>query len=106
MQKYAKYLQKCLEANPHHPRAHYLQAIELSKNDDYKGAIDAYLKSIQYYSPSDRYHLNEAYNNLANVYYNMGDQVKAVKAWKIALEYSPTDKFAQRNLQRFGTSDT
>lgn len=102
--KYAEYLQKCLKVDPNHPRAQYLQGIDSNKKGDYEEAIASYLKAIQCYPSTDHYHLNEVYNNLANVYHQIGDQTKAVAAWKMALEYSPTDKTAQMNLQRFGAS--
>lgn len=103
-QQYAEYLQKCLEVYPQHPRAHYLQGIDSNKKGDYEVAIAAYLKAIQYYPSTDHYHLNEVYNNLANVYHQIGEHTRAVTAWKMALEYSPTDKMARMNLQKFGTS--
>lgn len=101
-QRYSEYLQKCLEVNPQHPRAHYLQGIDSNKKGEYEAAIAAYLKAIQYYPSTDHYHLNEAYNNLANVYHQLGEHTKAIAAWKTALEYSPTDKMARVNLQKFG----
>lgn len=101
-QQYAQYLQKCLKVYPQHPRAHYLQGIDLNKKGDYEAAIAAYLRAIQCYPSTDRYHLNEVYNNLANVYHQIGEHTKAVAAWKTALEHSPTDKVARMNLQKFG----
>jgi tetratricopeptide (TPR) repeat protein len=103
--KCAEYLEKCLEVNPQHPRAHYVLGILLNKTGDYEAAIAAYLKAISYYLSTDHYHLNEVYNNLANVYHEIGEHTKAVAAWKTALEYSPTDKMARMNLQKFGGSD-
>ncbi|MCB1181045.1 MAG: tetratricopeptide repeat protein [Chlamydiia bacterium] len=103
-QRYVEYLQKCLEVNPQHPRAHYLKGIDSNKKGDYEAAIAAYLKAIQYYPSTDHYHLNEVYNNLANVYHQIGEHTKAIAAWKTALEYSSTDKMARMNLQKFGTS--
>ena len=73
-----------------------------NKKGDYESAIAFYLRAIQHYPLTDYYHLNETYNNLANVYYQIGEHSKAVAAWKTALEYSPTDKMAQINLQKFG----
>lgn len=93
-----------MEVNPRHPRAHYLQGIDLKNKGDFEGAIAAYLRAIQYYPSTDRYHLNEVYNNLANVYHQMGEHAKAIETWKIALEYFPTDKVTRMNLQEFGTS--
>ena len=100
--KHDEYLQKCLEVNPQHPRAHYLQGIDFKDKGEYEAAIAAYLRSIQYYLPTDNYHLNEAYHNLGCVYHQIGEQAKAVAAWKKALEYSPTDKMTQKNLKEFG----
>ncbi|MBM3191448.1 MAG: tetratricopeptide repeat protein [Chlamydiae bacterium] len=99
---YAEYLQKCLEINPRHPRAYYLQGLDFKNKGDSAAAIEAYLKAIEYYPPTARYHLNEVYNNLGNVYYDIGEKDKAVAAWEKALEYSPKDMVAQANLREFG----
>lgn len=102
MQRYAEYLQKCLEANPRHPRAHYLQGVEYKKKGNMERAVQAYLRAIEYYLPTDHFHLNEVYNNLAGIYHAMGDHAKAKATWKIALDHAPTDKMTRMNLQQFG----
>lgn len=98
-QKYSEYLQKCLEVNPRYPRAHYLQGIDFRNKGDCESAIAAYRRAIQYYLPTDHYHLNEVFNNLGSVYHEMGKHSEAIEAWQIALDYSPTDQTALRNLR-------
>lgn len=39
-------LNRCLEVNPRHPRAHYLQGIEFKERGNYQGAIEAYQTAI------------------------------------------------------------
>lgn len=91
-------LNKCLLANPNHPRAYYLRGIDLSERGDLDGAIKAYETAIAHYPPSDQYHLNEVYNNLGTIYFDMGDMVKAKSAWEKALLYMPSDKITRQNL--------
>jgi tetratricopeptide (TPR) repeat protein len=100
---YHQHLKKCLQVNPNHARAHYLQELEFRKMRDYEKAVEAYLTAIKHYPPTDHYHLNEVYNNLANVYYELGEQRKAISAWEMAIEHSPTDIMALNNLETFGS---
>ena len=99
VKKSKKLLAECLEVNPKHPRAHYIQAIELVGEGDLEGAIESYKKAISYYPTTDHYHLNEAHNNLGYVYYRMGKREKAKSEWETALRFLPSDKIARRNLE-------
>lgn len=92
-------LGECLEINPKHPRAHYIQALALKDEGDFEGAIEAYKKAISYYPTTDHYHLNEVHNNLGNVYYMMGDRKQAEVEWETALRFLPSDKMARQNLE-------
>lgn len=100
-QKSEECLQKCLEVNPKHPRAFYLQGLNLLGQGDFYGAVIAYKKAISYYPATDHYHLNEVHNNLGTLYYRMGNLALAKSELETALRYLPTDKMTQRNLQDF-----
>jgi tetratricopeptide (TPR) repeat protein len=94
-------LNKCLEINPNHPRAHYLRAITLTERDNHQGVIAAYETAIRNYPRTDHYHLNEAYHNLGTAFYAIGDLLKAKAAWEQALLHLPADKMTKRNLEDF-----
>jgi len=94
-------LEKCLMINPHHPRAHYIRAIDLKDQGDVQGAISAYKTSISYYPDSDHFHLNEAYHNLGTALHDIGDLTGAKSAWEKALLHIPSDKMTQENLRDF-----
>lgn len=94
-------LDKCLTLNPHHPRAHYVRAIDLIEQGDIHGAIAAYQTAIDYYPDSDHYHLNEAYHNLGTALHELNDFIGAKSAWEKALLYMPSDQMTQQNLRDF-----
>lgn len=94
-----EYLDRCLKAFPNHPRANYIKGIDLKGKKDYKGSIKAYKIAINNYPPSDRFHLNEVYNNLGSVYFEMKRYADAKAVWEKALEYLPHDSFAKKNLK-------
>lgn len=96
--KYFELLNKCLNAFPNYPRAHYVHGIDLRNRNDFDGAIKAYKTAISLYPNSDQYHLNEAYYNLGNVLYDKRDLQGAKEAWEKALFFMPSDKQAQYNL--------
>jgi tetratricopeptide (TPR) repeat protein len=101
MTKADEYLDKCLVAAPHHPRANYVRGIELKEDGDIQGAIEAYKTAIKNYPPTDRYHLNEAWNNLGSAYYALGEYSDAKGAWEKALVYLPEDPVSKDNLNDF-----
>ena len=92
-------LKKCLALNPKHPRVYYLRALDLVDQGDLEGAAQAYKTAISYYPKTDRYHLNEAHNNLGGIYYRMGDYKKAKAEWEIAFKFMPSDKVTRENLR-------
>lgn len=97
-EKFHQYLQRCLEQNPNHPRAHYLLGLDHSEHERYTEAAAAYERAIECYPATDKYHLNETWNNLGNVYYR-DDRIREAKgAWEKALTYSPRDEVTRRNL--------
>jgi tetratricopeptide (TPR) repeat protein len=96
-----EYLEKCLLSTPHHPRANYVRGIELKEKGDTEGAIKAYKTAIKYYPSTDRYHLNEVWNNLGTAYYDLGEYSQAKAAWEKALVYLPEDPVAIDNLNDF-----
>ncbi len=94
-------LSKCLEVDPDHPRANYIRGIVLKERNDLPGAIAAYERAIASYPKTDRYHLNETYNNLGTALYESGQFGAAKRAWEQALVLLPSDKTVRANLVEF-----
>lgn len=69
-------LAQALQVNPHHPRANYMRGIDCKLRGDWDGAIAAYQIAIKHYPKTDRYHLNETYNNLGSAFYEKGRWVR------------------------------
>ena len=97
-EKFHEYLQRTLEKNPNHPRAHYLLGLDHSEHERLKDAAAAYERAIECYPVTDKYHLNETWNNLGNVYYRDGRIQEAKGGWEKALTYAPHDEVTRRNL--------
>lgn len=76
-QKSEELLEKCLTLHPKHPRAHYIRAIDLKEKGDLDGAILAYKTAIMHYPETAHFHLNEAYNNLGTIYYQLEEMLSA-----------------------------
>jgi len=91
-------LDRALSVNPNHPRSNYIRGINLKALGDYPGAISAYQRAIEAYPKTDRFHLNETYNNLGTVYFESGQVLKAKAAWEQGLILMPSDKIIRRNL--------
>lgn len=100
-EKFHEYLQRTLEKNPKHPRAHYLLGLDHSEHERLKDAASAYERAIECYPATDKYHLNETWNNLGNVYFRDGLIREAKGAWEKALTYAPRDEVTRRNLSEF-----
>ena len=98
-ERFHEYLQRALEKNPKHPRAHYLLGLDHSEHERLKDAAAAYERAIAGYPSTDKFHLNETWNNLANVYYRDGRIQQAKGAWEKALTYAPRDEVTRRNLR-------
>jgi len=94
-----EYLEKSLKAFPNHPRANYIKGIDLKSKGDYEGSIKAYKTAINNYPPNDRFHLNEVWNNLGSVYFEMKRYADAKAVWEKALEYLPRDTMTKNNLK-------
>ncbi|MDP3981362.1 MAG: hypothetical protein Q8Q33_08130, partial [Chlamydiota bacterium] len=99
-QKYCEYRDKCLALDPNHPRVNYLLGIDFKEKGDYKGALKAYKIAAQNYPSGDRFHLNEVWNNIGTVYYELRDYRHAREAWEMAVYYIPEDKLARDNLEQ------
>ena len=97
-EKYLKLLHECINKFPNHPRIHYINGIELKRQNNLDGAIDSYKLAISLYPTSDQYHLNEAYCNLGSALYQKQDIQGAKEAWEKALFFMPSDRMVQRNL--------
>jgi tetratricopeptide (TPR) repeat protein len=94
-----EYLEKCLALFPKHPRANYVKGLDQKNNGDYKGAVTSYTTAIKNYSPTDKYHLNEVWNNLGSAYFEMKKYADAKASWEKAHEYLPRDKMSLKNLR-------
>ena len=97
--KFHEYLERALEKNPNHPRSHYLLGLDHSEHERLEAAVVAYQRAIACYPATDKYHLNETWNNLANMYYRLERHREAKGAWEKALTYAPYDEVTRRNLQ-------
>ena len=100
-QKFLEGLEKALKVAPNHPRAHYLLGIHYKGIGDLHSAETEYLEAIRNYPGGDRFHLNETWNNLGTVYFELGNHLKAKEAWEKALMYFPTDSTCRSNLKKF-----
>ena len=94
-------LDKCLAAHPGHPRANYIRGLMFKERGDFKAAIAAYETAIANYPKTDRYHLNETYNNLGTAFFETEDYARAKAAWEQALVLLPSDKVVRQNLVEF-----
>lgn len=95
------YLRRTLEKNPNHPRAHYVLGLDHSEHERLEEAAAAYERAIECYPATDKFHLNETWNNLGNVYYRANRVREAKGAWEKALTYAPSDEVTRRNLREF-----
>jgi len=94
--KSVEYRDRCLKLFPNHPRANYIKGIDLENDGDYKGAIKSYKTAKNNYPSTDKYHMNEVWNNLGSAYFEMKKYADAKSAWEKALEYFPRDKMAKK----------
>ncbi len=94
-----EYRDRCLALNPNHPRANYILGIDLKGQGKYKEALKAYMRAVENYPSCDRFHLNEVWNNIGSVYYELGEFQNAREAWEKALDYMPSDKLTRENLE-------
>ena len=93
-----EYFEKCQRHFPNYPRTHYIRGIELVEKGDREGALASYKKAIEAYLPTDKYHLNEVWNNVGTIHYEMGQLADAKAAWERALLYLPSDTMVKENL--------
>ncbi len=96
--KYDEYLTETLEIAPNHPRASYLLALEQTASGQLDNAIESYKKAIANYPETDKYHLNESWTNLANLYFGRKDYPRAKAGWEKAIMLMPKDKLSRSNL--------
>ena len=62
--EFDRLLNRCLDKFPNHPRANYIKGLNSREKERFLEAITFYKKAIDNYPKTDRYHLNEAYNNI------------------------------------------
>jgi tetratricopeptide (TPR) repeat protein len=90
--------QEALSINPDHPRLNYLLGIEAAEQKDYRKAVGYYQKAIANYPVEDKYHLNEAHNNLGTAFFNLESYQEAKESWEKALVLMPRDQMVKNNL--------
>jgi tetratricopeptide (TPR) repeat protein len=61
------YLNRALEANPKHPRTHYIFGIHFKEKGELDKAALSYETAIANYPATDKFHLNETWNNLGTI---------------------------------------
>lgn len=96
-----EYLEKCLHLFPKYARAYYIRGVELKENGKHEEALSAYQKAIDRYPPTDKYHLNEVWNNVGTMHHEQGRHEEAKSAWERALVYLPSDRIVKNNLIEF-----
>ena len=101
MEKSKEYLAEALKVNPSHPRANYISGIEAVADEKYHEAIQFYETAIKHYPESDKFHLNETYNNLGTAYFSLKKYKEAKEVWERAVVLLPSDEMAKRNLFEF-----
>ena len=100
MEKSDALLDQCLTLQPTHPRAHYLRALRYKEEGNTKEALRFYEKAAALYPETDHFHLNEVYNNIGVLQFEMGDYKAAKSAWGKALLYLPKDAITQENFNQ------
>lgn len=87
--------------NENHPRLNYLLGIDAKENCQLDLAVCFYQKAIDNYPESDKYHLNEVYNNLGTALFEQSKYSEAKDAWEKGFILLPLDKMVLTNLFRF-----
>ena len=96
--EFEKYLGLALDKDPKHPRSHYLLGIHYKGAGDLKKSAAEYELAAKYYPATAKFQLNETLNNLANVYFQLGEYQDAKGAWEKALVFMPHDELTRDNL--------
>ncbi|MCP4717746.1 MAG: tetratricopeptide repeat protein [Deltaproteobacteria bacterium] len=96
--EFKRLLERCLERFPEHPRANYIMGLHCREQRRFQKAVTFYAKAIENYPRTDRFHLNEVYNNIGTVYYELSKYQEAKEAWEQALFLLPSDRTVKGNL--------
>ncbi len=96
--EFDRLLNRCLDRFPNHPRANYIKGLNSRVKGRFLEAITFYKKAIDNYPKTDRFHLNEAYNNIGTVYYELKNYKEAKESWERALFLLPSDRMVKKNL--------
>ena len=99
--EFDRLLNCCLDRFPNHPRANYIKGLHFREKGRFLEAITFYKKAIDNYPKTDRFHLNEAYNNIGTVYYELKNYKEAKESWERALFLLPSDRMVKANLLEF-----
>ena len=96
--EFHRLLNRCLDGFPNHPRANYIKGLSYREKGRFPEAITFYKKAIDNYPKTDRFHLNEVYNNIGTVYYELKNYKEAKESWERALFLLPSDRMVKENL--------
>ena len=96
--EFNRLLNHCLDRFPNHPRANYIKGLDSREKGRFLEAITFYKKAIDNYPKTDRFHLNEVYNNIGSVYYELKNYEEAKESWERALFLLPSDRMVKKNL--------
>ena len=96
--EFDRLLNRCLDRFPNHPRANYIKGLNSREKGRFLEAITFYKKAIDNYPKTDRFHLNEVYNNIGTVYYELKNYKETKESWERALFLLPSDRMVKENL--------
>ncbi len=92
-------LDDVIKRNPGYPRALYNLGVYHSLRKDYGNAIGAYKEAIRCYPKGAVNDIADAYQNMGCAFWDSGDKMEALEAWKACLKRNPRQPQARRNLR-------
>lgn len=82
-------LAQALSIDPHHPRANYLQAVNLMSDERWDDAVISLNIAARNYPPDDKIHLAEVYGNLSYCWSQLKDPDRAAMYAEICEDLDP-----------------
>ncbi len=101
LMKAEEWLGKALLLNPNYPRALYYMGEVYHEKEEYEKAIEIFAKAIEYYPEDAKEDLADAYQNLGCSLWEARRREEALEAWETSLKYNPKQKSAKKNLKEF-----
>jgi tetratricopeptide (TPR) repeat protein len=99
--KAEEWLDKVLVIKPDYPQALYNKGAAYHKKGEFEKAIEMYEKAIEQYPEDAKEDIADAYQNLGCSLWEARRREEALEAWEASLEYNPKQKYAKRNLKEF-----